>query len=150
MSALEASEGLSRERRFVVAAVIAVASLLGLQVLAGIVREAVADEPSVLELVQTCLVERSTAFEPSSDDPIAASAGRGALRVLLDGNAVTVALGRSERDAERLYEAYSSVASADVVATRLSRDRNVVFLWDAEPTGEQREFMALCTLDAHR
>ena len=122
-----------------------VAALLCAQVVAGFVR---ADEPSFLEKVETCLTERATPFGEVSGDPIALSAGRGALRTTVDGNSVTVSLGGSEKDAARLYEAYTAVASDEVVATLLDRRRKVVFLWSSEPTTAQREFMYLCTLDA--
>jgi hypothetical protein len=136
------------ERRWVIIGVVAVASLLCLQVVAGVAREIVSDQPSFLEKVQTCLVERDTPFEVVSGDPIAMSAKRGALRTSVDGNAVTVALGGSEDDAERLHDTYAAVATADVVQTLLDRRRKVVFLWEREPTTAQREFMYLCTLDA--
>jgi hypothetical protein len=112
------------------------------------VRQAVSNEPSYLEKVQTCLTERATRFEPVVGDPIALSAARGALRTTAQGNSVTVALGGSEADAGRVYRDYVAVAPADVVRTRLDRHRKVVFLWDSEPTTAQRDFMYLCTLDA--
>ena len=126
--------------------VVVVAALLFVQIAGGVARGIVSDEPSHLELVQTCLVERATPFEKARD-PIAESAGRGALRTIVDGNAVTVALGSSEADSARVYEAYAAVATADVAAL-LERRRKVVFLWEREPTSAQREFMILCTLDA--
>ena len=61
---------------------------------------------------------------------------------------MTVALGGSESNAERVYRAYSRVAPEDVVRTRLERRRKVVLLWENDPTTSQREFMYLCTLDA--
>jgi len=149
VNALQVSGVGDVERRWVLAGVVVVASLLVLQISGGIVREIVSDEPSHLELVQTCLVERATPFE-TAGDPIAESAGRGALRTVVDGNAVTVALGRSEADAARVYDAYSAVATADVVAALLERRRKVVFLWARAPTSAQREFMILCTLDAQQ
>ena len=123
-------------------------SLLIAQVCAGLVRTAFSDEPSTLERVQTCLVERSRPFEPVAGDPVASSAERGALRVDVFGNHVTVALGGSERDARRIYDAYVSVAPSGVVGTTLDLRRRVVFLWESPPTTEQRDFMYLCTLDA--
>ena len=96
------------ESRWVVIGVAVAVSLLFAQVAAGVVRGVASDEPSFLEQVQTCLIERKTPFEPVEGDPIAASAGRGALRTTVDGNAVTVALGRSEDDAQRVYDAYAS------------------------------------------
>ena len=148
MSSLEASEVGRAERRWVIIGVAVVAVTLAVQVVAGAVRAAVSDEPSYLEKVRTCLIERDTPFEPVVGDVIALSAARGALRTTVEGNAVTVALGSSERDAERLYEDYAGVTTEDVVATLLERRRKVVLLWDREPTTSQREFMYLCTLDA--
>jgi len=124
---------------------VAMASVLCAQVVVGQLRE---PEPSHLEKVQTCLTERSTPFQSVSDDPVAASAGRGALVTEVDGNRVTVSLGSSERDAERVYRAYVAVAPLDVVAARVERNRKAVFLWGSAPTAAQREFMILCTLDA--
>jgi hypothetical protein len=65
----------------------------------------------------------------------------------VEGNAVTIALGGSERDARRVYESYVSVAEPDLGA-RLERSRKVVFLWDAPPSSAQRDFVLLCTRDA--
>ena len=148
MSVLESSSTRRAERRWVLIGVAVAALLLCAQIVAGLVREAVSDEPSRLELVQTCLTERATPFEPVSGDPIAESATRGSLRTSVEGNPVTVALGESEDDAQRLYQAYVDVAPRDVIATRLDRRRKVVFLWNTEPSSSQREFMYLCPLDA--
>ena len=142
---LESPSARRAEQWWVLVGVGFVVSLLCAQVVVGFVR---ADEPSFLEKVETCLTERATPFEEVSGDPIALSAERGALRTTVDGNSVTVSLGGSEKDAERLYDAYTAVASDEVVATLLDRRRKVVFLWSREPTTAQREFMYLCTLDA--
>jgi hypothetical protein len=147
VSALETSQRRHRELRYVVVSVIVLALLLLVQIAAGFVREAVSSEPSALERVETCLVERRRPFEPVEGDPVASSAERGALRVDVFGNHVTVALGGSERDAKRVYDAYVSVAPSGAVGTTLDLHRRVVFLWDTAPTAEQRDFMYLCTLD---
>ena len=136
------------ELRDVVVCAAIVASVLVAQVLAGWIREATSDDPTTLELVQICLTERDRPFEDVARDPIATSAGRGALVTDVDGNRVTVSLGSSESDAERIHSAYVAVAPDDVVATRLERNRKVVFLWENPPTTAQRDFMHLCTLDA--
>ncbi len=147
MTATDASEVGRPERRWVLAGVVVVASVLAVQIVAGAVRSVFSDEPSYLEQVQICLTERSTPYGPASD-PVAASAGRGALATTVDGNPVTVALGSSESDAERVYQVYVAIAPAEIVGTRLERSRKVVLLWEREPTAAQREFMLLCTLDA--
>ena len=148
MSAAEETETGRAERRWFAAGALVVVAMLGVQVVAGFVREATSDEPSYLEKVQTCLTERMRPFEPVVGDLIALSAERGALRTNVEGNPVTVVLGGSEKDAERIYAAYSSVAPDEVVRTRLERRRKVVLLWDFDPSQTQREFMYLCTLDA--
>lgn len=134
------------ERRWALIGLAVVLGLSAIQVVAGYVREAVTDEPSTLELVQTCLTERSTPFQEVVGDPVALSAGRGALRTSVEGNGVTVALGSSEKDAERMRDAYLAVAPN--VGTRLEPNRKAVFLWDSAPTSSQHDFMVLCTLDA--
>jgi hypothetical protein len=136
------------ETRYVMYGVVVVGAVLVLQAVGGWMREVVSDEPTHLELVQTCLKERSRPFEPVIDDPIAATAGRGALSTVVDGNRLTIALGSSERDAERVFGTYVAVVPDDVVQTRLERRRKVVFLWGAPPTAAQRNFAYLCTLDA--
>jgi hypothetical protein len=148
VSALEAAEAQRAERRWVLVGLVVVSALFAAQVVAGMVREAVSNEPSYLEKVQTCLTERATPFQPVVGDPVALSAERGALRTTARGNPVTVALGGSEVDAARVYRDYVAVAPAGVVRTRLERHRKVVFLWDREPSTAQRDFMYLCTLDA--
>ena len=146
MSAVEPSSSRAAERRWVVIGVVVAAALVCVQVVGGgVVREAVTDEPSYLELVQTCLDERMRPFEPVSRDPIALSAKRGSLRTTVEGNSVTVALGGSEDDADRVYQAYVGVGAAGAL---LERRRKVVFLWDAQPTALQQGFMELCTRDA--
>lgn len=145
MSAGEASESLRAERRWLVVGVVAVAVVIGAQLVAGLVREAVSNQPSYLERVQTCLTERKTPYGSAASDLVAQSAGRGALRTSVGGNGVTVALGSSEKEAKRIYDDYTSVGSP---GPRLEQNRKVVFLWDEEPTAAQHDFMVLCTLDA--
>jgi hypothetical protein len=148
VTALEAPEVRRAERRWVMIGGALAAILLVVQVAGGLVREAVTDEPSYLELVQTCLTERDTPFEQVGGDLVAQSAKRGALRTTVDGNAVTVTLGGSEKDAARVRAAYASVTTEDVVRTRLEQRRKVVLLWDSPPTAAQRDFIYLCTRDA--
>jgi hypothetical protein len=148
VSSLGTADARRAERRWTAIGVTVVSAIVLGQVLGGLAREATTHESSHLEKVQTCLTERSTPYEPVVGDAVALSAERGALRTSIGGNAVTVALGGSEKDAERVFDAYTAVATADVVASRLERRRKVVFLWDAPPSAAQRDFMILCTLDA--
>lgn len=148
MSSLGTANARRAEQRWIAIGVAVACATVAAQVLGGLVREATTDEASYLAKVQTCLTERSTSSKPVVGDVIALSAKRGALRTSVEGNAVTVALGGSEEDAKRVFDAYTSVASADVVEARLERRRKVVFLWESPPSAAQRSFMILCTLDA--
>ena len=148
MSALEVRDRLPAELAWIRIGVVVASVVLCLQVAGGAVRAAVVDTPSRLELVQRCLVERSTPFGAVSGDPVALSASRGALTATVDGNRVTIALAGSESEAQRLVDAYAAVASAEVLRTLLDQRRKVVFLWERAPTASQRDFAYLCTLDA--
>ena len=145
MSALETPGSARSERRWVIVGLVAVGLVIVGQLAGGAIREAVSPQPSYLEKVQTCLTERSTAYQAVTSDPIASSAHRGALRTSVGGNGVTVSLGGSEADAKRIYGDYASVAAP---GPRLEQRRKVVFLWDQAPTADQDAFMVLCTLDA--
>lgn len=148
MSALETPHTMRREERWLRVGIAVVVCLLLVEVVGGTARRALSDEPTYLEKVETCLTERTTPFGPVVNDPIAESTARGALRTMVEGNGVTVVLGSSEADAERVYEAYVAVAPDDIAGTRLEQNRKVVFLWDAAPTSSQHDFMLLCTLDS--
>ena len=126
--------------------VLVVTIAISAQAVAGFVRQAVTDEPSALEKVETCLTERATRYEDANDDFIASSAGRGALRTTVGGNAVTVAIGESENDAKRVHDDYTAVMTSGAT-TLLDLHGRVVLLWDREPTEAQRAFIYLCTLD---
>jgi hypothetical protein len=145
VSGLETLEARRTEWRWVIGGLVAAGFLLIGQFAGGVIREAVSPQPSYLDKLKTCLTERSTAYAPATSDPIASSAHRGALRTSVSGNGVTVSLGGSEDDAERIYDDYESVAAP---GPRLERQRKVVLLWDQAPTADQHAFMVLCTLDA--
>jgi hypothetical protein len=147
VSALGIAELTRAERRWLRIGLAVVGVFLLAQLLGGAVRTAVSPGPSALERVQTCLTERSTPFETVTDDPVAQSAGRGALRTSVEGNRLTIALGSSERDARRVYDDYTRVMSPEAAATLLDLHRRVVFLWESAPTQSQRDFGYLCTLD---
>ena len=83
MTTFESNGARQAESRWVLIGVAAMKTLLCAQVVVGLLRE---PEPSHLEKVQTCLTERSTPYEPVSADPVAASAGRGALVTTVDSD----------------------------------------------------------------
>ena len=147
MSALGTVHPTRAERRWLRIGLAFVGVLLLAQLVGGVVRTAVSPGPSALERVQTCLTERSTPFETVSDDPVAQSAGHGALRTTVEGNRLTIALGSSERDARRVYADYTGVMSPQAASALLDLHRRVVFLWESAPTQSQKDFAYLCTLD---
>ena len=147
MSVSEPSERRRAEWRWSLVGAGVVAVLVAAQLTAGLVRSAATDEASARERVETCFVERAIPFRSVVDDPIAGSAGRGALRATLEGNQVTLALGSSEEDAARVYDAYLGVAPTGT-AQRLELSRKVVFLWDRPPDQPQRDLAHLCARDA--
>jgi hypothetical protein len=147
VSALGAPETARAERHWLRVGLAVVGVLLLAQFVGGVVRTAVSPGLSPLERVQTCLTERSTPFETVSDDPVAQSAGHGALRTTVEGNRLTIALGSSERDARRLYGDYTGVMSPEAATALLDLHRRVVFLWANAPTQSQKDFAYLCTLD---
>jgi hypothetical protein len=147
VSAIGAAEPRRAERHWLRIGLAVVGVLLVAQFVGGVVRTAVSPGPSPLERVQTCLTERSTPFETVGDDPVAQSAGHGALRTTVEGNPLTIALGSSERDARRVYEDYTGVMSPEAATALLDLHRRVVLLWENAPTQSQKDFAYLCTLD---
>lgn len=147
MSAIGAAEPTRAERRWLRIGIAVVGVVLLAQLVGGVVRTVVHPGSSALERVQTCLTERATPFETVTDDPVARSAGHGALRTTVEGNRLTIALGSSERDARRVYDDYTRVMSPEAAAALLDLHRRVMFLWASAPTQSQRDFGYLCTLD---
>jgi hypothetical protein len=147
VSSLHPSEPTRAERRWLWIGIVSVAAVALVQVVAGTVRTEASPGPTALERVHECLKERSTPFSAVSDDPVAESAGHGALRTSVEGNPVTFALGRSEADARRIYDDYTAVMSSAAASARLDLHGRVVFLWDDAPSQSQKDFVYLCTLD---
>jgi hypothetical protein len=146
VSTTDAAESARAERHWVRIGLAVVGVVLVVQFVGGVVRTAVRPSPSALARVQKCLTERSTHYEAVTD-PVAESAGRGALRTAVDGNGVTIAIGSSERDARRVHDDYIAVMSAADAGSLLDVHRRVVFLWAQAPTQSERDFAYLCTLD---
>ena len=147
MSATGTAQPTPAERRWLRIGLAVVGVLLLAQLVAGVARTAVSPGPSARERVQRCLTERSTPFETVTDDPVAESAGRGALRTTVESDRLTIALGSSEQDARRVYEDYTRVMSPEAASALLDLHRRVVFLWENAPTQSQKDFAYLCTLD---
>jgi len=98
------------------------------------------DDPTELALTRQCLErEKGLAVGPA-DDSVAASASGGALATVVEGNAVTLSVGRSEAEVERLRSAYS----ASDAGTRLDLHGRYVALWHREPSPTQRQVTYDC------
>jgi hypothetical protein len=99
------------------------------------------EDPTELALTRQCLErEKGLAVGPA-DDSVAASASGGALATVVEGNAVTLSVARSEAEVERLRSAYS--ASGDP-GTRLDLHGRYVALWHREPSPTQRQVTYDC------
>ena len=67
------------------------------------------DDPTLLDLTRRCLErEKGLVVEATAGDRVAASAGGGTLRTVVEGGLVTIALATSEAEAERLRAAYAA------------------------------------------
>ena len=98
------------------------------------------DDPTELALTRQCLErEKGLAVGPA-DESVAASASGGALATVVEGNAVTLSVGRSEAEVERLRSAYS----ASDPGTRLDLHGRYVALWHREPSPTQRQVTYDC------
>lgn len=99
------------------------------------------DDPTELALTRRCLEqEKGLAVQPAND-PVAATASGGALATVVEGNAVTIGVGRSEAEVERLRAAY---AATDDPGTRLDLHGRYVALWHREPSPTQRQVTYDC------
>ena len=97
-------------------------------------------DPTELALTRQCLErEKGLAVGPA-DDSVAASASGGALATVVEGNAVTLSVGLSEAEVERLRSAYS----ASDPGTRLDLHGRYVALWHREPSPTQRQVTYDC------
>ena len=99
------------------------------------------DDPTLLDLTRRCLErEKGLVVEATAGDRVAASAGGGTLRTVVEGGLVTIALAMSEAEAERLRAAY---AAGDPGA-RLDVRGRYVALWLPPPSPTQRQVTYDC------
>ncbi len=75
-------------------------------------------------------------------DPIADSAGAGSLRATIETNGVTLALAKTEAEAEKIERYYQAVGTN--LEGRLERRGRSVFLWDRVSSPTQRQGMYDC------
>ena len=99
------------------------------------------DDPTLLALTRRCLErEKGLVVEATTDDSVAASAGGGTLRTVVEGGLVTIALATSEAEAERLRAAYA----AGDPGPRLDVHGRYVALWLRPPSPTQRQVTYDC------
>jgi hypothetical protein len=78
---------------------------------------------------------------------VASTASRGAMRVTLEetDNFAIVAFGEDDPEAARIEQAYREFAGKRIpIDDVLERTKNVVFVWNAPPTGEERDTLLGC------
>ena len=99
------------------------------------------DDPTLLDLTRRCLErEKGLVVEATTGDRVAASAGGGTLRTVVEGGLVTIALATSEAEAERLRAAYA----AGDPGPRLDVHGRYVALWLRPPSPTQRQVTYDC------
>ena len=99
------------------------------------------DDPTLLDLTRRCLErEKGLVVEATAGDRVAASAGGGTLRTVVEGGLVTIALATSEAEAERLRAAYA----AGDPGPRLDVRGRYVALWLRPPCPTQRQVTYDC------
>lgn len=107
------------------------------------VRDIVHPRPTRLEQTVACLRDnRGVVAIVPAGDPLADSAKAGSLRATIEGNDVTVAIARSEGEAEKIQAGYRAVG-VDLVG-RLERRGRSVFLWRDTASPTQRQAMYDC------
>jgi hypothetical protein len=121
-----------------VVAALGVASVVG-----WLVHAAVHDPPSPYAQTVRCLTLEKGLVLEEPRDPLARSAGRGATRTAVEGNRVTIAVGSSVADAERIVAGYRAIAGARL-GHRLERREHNVYLWDNDPSPSQRQALYDC------
>jgi hypothetical protein len=100
------------------------------------------DDPTLLDLTRRCLErEEGLVVEATAGDRVAASAGGGTLRTVVEGGLVTIALATSEAEAERLRAAYA----AGDPGPRLDVRGRYVALWLRPPSPTQRQVTYDCS-----
>ena len=136
-----ARRGLTESRAARLGAVIAVGAVTA-QLAIGAAWSLTHDDLDELGLTRRCLErEKGLRTEPTVGDAIAASARGGTLRTIVEGVLVTVSVGTSTREVERLTEAYTAATSP---GSRLDPHGRYVFLWLREPTPAQRQVTYDC------
>ena len=131
------------EWRYLRRALVAIAAVLALEVAGWLVHRAVHEETPPLELTARCLTrEKMLEVQPTTNDPIAATASSGSVATRVEGNGVHVAITGSKSEAERLFGYYTSVGGE--LTGKLEQRGKVVYLWEGVATPTQRQTMYDC------
>lgn len=134
----------SYEWAYLRAGLVAVAVLLVVAVVGWRVQQAVGDEAATaLERTTICLRYEKHATIQTSVDPVARSADEGALRTVIETNAVTMSIASSPEEAGRIMSAYRAVAPE--LGARLELRGRTVYLWERPPSPTQRQTLFDCT-----
>lgn len=113
--------------------------------LGWLVDDSMRDEPTALELTVRCLEnEKGLPVILDVRDPIARSAGRGALSTTVEGNPVTVVIGSSSDDAARVERAYRAVGD---VEGRIEQRGHIVYVFERPPSPTQRQGLYDCAYE---
>ena len=100
------------------------------------------DDPTILDLTRRCLErERGLVVQPTTDDQVAASAGGGTLRTVVEGGLVTVSIATSQAEVERLRTAYAAHGDP---GGRLDIHGRYVSLWLRDPSPTKRQTIYDC------
>ena len=134
-----------REWRYLRGALVALATIVALQVAGWLVYRVVHEETPPLDETIRCLTREKLLELTTSADPIAASARGGWVATRVEGNGVHIAIARSTSEAERILGYYRSVAGE--LTGRLERRGKVVYLWEGVSSPTQRQTMYDCHYD---
>jgi hypothetical protein len=121
---------------------VAVAALVAAALVGWAVQTARYEDPGFRELTR-CLTEEKGAATTATRDPIARSAGLGAVDTVIETNPVTVSVATNAKEAERIAADYRAIA--DDLGTRLEVRGRTVYLWQREPSPTQRQALFDCT-----
>lgn len=124
-------------RRPAVRVVVAMTSALALAGCGGTSTYDMAD-------VRSCIDDESS-IRPA-EDTVAQNASGGAFETELHGNRLTLAFGRTDTDAKRMYSAYRTLANAfnQPINDILERKGNLVTLWQDTPNDTERASLERC------
>jgi hypothetical protein len=100
------------------------------------------EETSAAEKITNCLWNEKALRVENPRDPIAHSAGLGAMRTTIETNGVTIAIAKDRERAERVIAEYRRVA--DLEPGRLERRGRLVYLWDRPASPTQRQTLFDC------